>query len=91
MKNKSIRNFQFPLQVDNIYILQTCTSTNAMNDQTQTHKRKRINYDGQQESIINNENLRIICKLVYISKCFEWPNSYPHKEKESTMDNKKVS
>ena len=30
---------------------------NAMNDQTQTHKRKRINYDGQQESIINNENL----------------------------------
>ena len=65
MKNKSIRNFQFPLQVDNIYILQTCTSTNAMNDQTQTHKRKRINYDGQQESIINNENLRIICKLVH--------------------------
>lgn len=55
MKNKSIRNFQFPLQVDNIN-LATCTSTNAMNDQTQTHKRKRINY-GQQESIINNENL----------------------------------
>lgn len=56
MKNKSIRNFQFPLQVDNINLANLYTSTNAMNDQTQTHKRKRINY-GQQESIINNENL----------------------------------